>query len=63
MFYGIQERPEPEKFKGTFKAFFPALMALNFALIFVLNPTVIDFLRIITDPGFTSVIISYAFYS
>jgi len=58
MIYGIQERPEPEKFKGTFKAFFPALMALNFAMIFVFNPTVMDFLSITTDPGFTWVIVS-----
>lgn len=58
LIYGIQERPEPEKFKGTFKAFFPALMGLNFALLFVFNPTVQDFLRITTDPGFRWAIIS-----
>lgn len=49
LIYGIQERPEPEKFKGTFKAFFPALMALNFALIYVFNPTVQDLLKITAD--------------
>lgn len=37
MIYGIQNRPEPEKFKGNFKAFFPALMAVNFALMISLN--------------------------
>ena len=58
MIYGIQERPEPEKFKGTFKAFFPALMGLNFALLFVFNPTVIDFLSITADPGFAWIIVS-----
>jgi hypothetical protein len=36
MIYGIQELrdPSPDKFKGVFKGFFPALMALNFAIIF-----------------------------
>ena len=33
MVFGIEERPDPEKFKQTFRGFFPALMALNFALI------------------------------
>ncbi len=56
--YGIQVRPELEKFKGTFKAFFPALMALNFALIYVFNPTVQDILRITADPGFAWVLVS-----
>jgi len=37
MIYGIQNRPEPEKFKGNFKAFFPALIAINIALIFNSN--------------------------
>jgi len=36
MTYGIQEvrDPTPDKFKGFYKGFFPALMALNFAIIF-----------------------------
>jgi len=58
MIYGIQERPEPEKFKGTFKAFFPALMALNFALMYVFNDAIIAFLRITADPGIAWAIIS-----
>jgi len=58
MIYEIQERPEPEKFKGYLKAFFPALMALNFALIFVFNPTITGFLGITTNPGFTWVLVS-----
>lgn len=37
MIYGIQNRPEPEKFTGNFKPFFPALMAVNFGLMFNLN--------------------------
>lgn len=37
MIYGIQNRPEPEKFTGNFKTFFPALMAVNFALMITLN--------------------------
>jgi MFS family permease len=57
MIYGIQERPEPEKFKGIFKAFFPSLMALNFALLYVFNPMVEDFLKI-TAPGFAKVLVS-----
>lgn len=37
MIYGIQNRPEPEKFTGNFKTFFPALMAVNFALMITFN--------------------------
>ena len=37
MIYGIQNRPEPAKFTGNFKSFFPALMAVNFALMITLN--------------------------
>jgi len=58
LIYGIQDRPEPEKFKGTFKALFPALMALNFALLYVFNPTVQDLLKITADPGFAWVLVS-----
>ena len=37
MNYGIQELKEinPDKFKNTFRGFFPALMTINFAMIFV----------------------------
>ena len=35
--YGIQNRPKPAKFKKTFQAFIPAIMAVNFALIIALN--------------------------
>lgn len=40
MTYGIQEiqDPNPNKFKGILKGFFPALMAINFALIFFEDP-------------------------
>ena len=34
MIYGIQERPEPKKLKAGFKALFPCLLAINFALMF-----------------------------
>lgn len=34
MKYGIQERPEPKKLKIGFKALFPSLLAINFALMF-----------------------------
>jgi len=34
MKYGIQERPKPSKIKIGFKAVFPALMAINLALMF-----------------------------
>ena len=33
--YGIQEKRETNKFKETFRGFFPMLMAINFALIIV----------------------------
>lgn len=42
MEFGVQKRPEPEKLKIYFKALFPALMALNFALMFAFSSTVTD---------------------
>lgn len=42
MKYGIQERKEPENFRGTFNALFPALMAVYLALFFAVNPTIIE---------------------
>ncbi len=51
MVYGIQERPEPEGFKETFKGFFPSLMAINFALMFCVNPWVIE---LVYDPTYSS---------
>ena len=40
MEYGLQERRKPEKFKGNFKAFFPALFAMNIGLILMANPMI-----------------------
>jgi hypothetical protein len=42
MIYGIQERPDPRKFKGTFKAIFPSLMAINFAFMFASDPNITE---------------------
>ena len=42
MIYGIQNRPEPEKFQGNFKAFFPALIAINIGLMFSSSSIVKD---------------------
>ncbi|MEE9378235.1 MAG: hypothetical protein V3V33_09380 [Candidatus Lokiarchaeia archaeon] len=43
LLYGIQDRPNPEKFSGTLKGFFPALMAANFSLSLIFSPTIMDF--------------------
>lgn len=51
LMYGIQERPTPEKFTGTFKGLFPSIMAINFALMFAANQ---DVQTIILDPTFPS---------
>ena len=41
MIYGIQEKPKPEKFKKYFlRGLFPALMALNFALMFAFSSAI-----------------------
>ena len=41
MIYGIQDKEKPEKFKKYFlKGLFPALMAINFALMFAFTETV-----------------------
>ncbi|MFX1257355.1 MAG: hypothetical protein ACFFAN_05830 [Promethearchaeota archaeon] len=41
MVYGIQDKPKSEKFKGIFlMALFPALLTVNFALMFAFNSTV-----------------------
>ncbi|MBD3342097.1 MAG: hypothetical protein GF353_23555 [Candidatus Lokiarchaeota archaeon] len=42
MSYGIQLREEPERFKGTFKAIFPSLMAINFSFIFASDPNIVS---------------------
>lgn len=52
MSYGIQENLESEKFRGGFKAFFPALMAINFSLMFALNENTAN--AIIYDLGMGS---------
>ncbi len=40
MVYGVQDKPQPDKFKLTFRGFFPALMAINFALMFGSNEVI-----------------------
>ncbi len=41
MIYGIQDKPKSDKFKGIFlMALFPALMTVNFALMFAFNPAI-----------------------
>lgn len=40
MSYGIQDNRESPKFKSIFKGVFPALMAINFSLMFALNTTI-----------------------
>ncbi len=40
MTYGIQDNLESKGFKNTFKAFFPALMAINFSLMFAMNENI-----------------------
>ncbi len=62
--YGMQERPEQikaarEKFRGIFKAFFPALMATNIALMFAFEPSVQTLLDItVSSPNIDDVILS-----
>ena len=40
MIYGIQETIKPEKFKGYTKGIFPALMAMNIAIILAFTPEI-----------------------
>lgn len=40
--YGIQERPRPKKFKKTFQAFFPSILAINFFLIATFNQDLLE---------------------
>ena len=40
LFYTIQEIPKSNKFKRNLQAFFPALMTINFGMIFVFSPAV-----------------------
>lgn len=47
--FGIQEKPEPEIFKGTIKAFFPALLAVHIALMFGGKMFMIEI--IVTNPS------------
>ena len=54
MVYGIQEIPPQEKFKSTFRGIFPALMAMNFALMltpFFINLILTDETIISRDPA------------
>jgi hypothetical protein len=40
MVYGIQDRPKETEFKKIIRAFFPALMSLNFAMLLASSPAV-----------------------
>jgi hypothetical protein len=40
LIYGIQDRPEEKQFKKTIRALFPALMALNFAMLLARSPLI-----------------------
>ena len=42
LLFGIQDRPNPEKFKGTLKGFFPSLMASNFALSLIFSSVIMN---------------------
>jgi hypothetical protein len=48
MVYVIQEKPEPEIIKMTFKSFFPALLAVHLALLFGINKNIIE--AVVVDP-------------
>lgn len=48
MVYVIQEKPEPEILKATFKTFFPALLAVHLALLFGFNQRIIQ--TVVVDP-------------
>ena len=56
MLYGIQEKSEPEQFKEYFKAFFPSLMAINFALLFSIEDFVMNIMILNRDEGFPPLI-------
>ncbi len=47
--YGIQDRPREKEFKKIVRAFFPALMALNFAMILAASPAVESFVAPTTE--------------
>ena len=40
MVYGMQDNVEATKFKWFSKALFPALMAVNFAILLAVNPSI-----------------------
>jgi len=42
MVYGMLEQRQSEKFRAYFKAFFPALLAMNFGFFLSLNPMILD---------------------
>lgn len=42
MIYGIQDKPKPKKFTGTFKPLLPALMAINFSMMLLSIPELVD---------------------
>lgn len=44
MVYGVQEKSEPKKFNEYLKAFFPSLMAINFALLLSIEDFVMNIL-------------------
>ena len=49
MIYVIQEKPEPEIIKLTFKSFFPALLAVHLTLLFGINQNIIE--AVVVDPN------------
>ncbi len=62
MSYGIQDNRESPNFKSIFKGIFPALMAINFSLMFALNPTIANAVVAVVDVGeMPSVILIIAF--
>ena len=44
MEYGIQDKPKPDEFKGKYRAFFPALMAINFAFMLIAVSSLLNLL-------------------
>jgi len=42
--YGIQEKNSPKKFKKTFQAFFPTILAVNLAMFLASNPSIVGFI-------------------
>lgn len=60
MIYGIQDKPKPDKFKKVFlMAIFPALMAVNLALMFAFDPGV-QKMAIVDPSGEESEMVTFA---